>query len=134
WLFDADVNALIHLYVIGVFTAFTLSQTGMVRYWLRRKDAGWRKKAIVNGAGAIATTVVAVLVIQTKFLAGAWAVTVAIPLLVGGFYGINRHYRKVARRLRAGVAAVAAAPPATNQVVLYVESFDAALHEAVWYA
>src|SRR5439155_4166843 len=43
WVFKADVLALIHLYVIGVFTAFTLSQAGMVRYWLRRKDPGWRK-------------------------------------------------------------------------------------------
>jgi amino acid transporter len=134
WAFNADVNALIHLYVIGVFTAFTLSQTGMVRYWFRVRTPGWQKSAILNGAGAVATTVVALLVIETKFLEGAWAVAVAIPLLVLGFYGINRHYGKVARRLRAGTAAVAAAPPATNQVVLYVESYDAALREAVWYA
>jgi len=134
WVFKADVNALIHLYVIGVFTAFTLSQAGMVRYWQRNKIAGWRRRAVINGAGAAATGIVALLVIQTKFLAGAWAVTVAIPLVVGGCYLINRHYRKVARRLRAGVSAVAAAPPATNQVVLYVESFDAGLREAVWYA
>ncbi len=59
---------------------------------------------------------------------------VAIPLLVVSFYGVRRHYSKVARRLRAGVSAVAAAPPATNRVVLYVESYDAALEEAVWYA
>jgi amino acid transporter len=134
WIFKADVNALIHLYVIGVFTAFTLSQSGMVRYWQRHKNPGWRKAAVINGAGATATGIVALLVIQTKFLAGAWAVTVAIPLLVAGCYLINRHYRKVGRRLRAGVSAVAAAPPATNQVVLYVESFDAALQEAVWFA
>jgi amino acid transporter len=134
WAFHADVNALIHLYVIGVFTAFTLSQTGMVRYWLRQKTPGWQKSAILNGAGAVATTLVALLVVETKFLEGAWAVAVAIPLLVAGFYGINRHYRKVARRLRAGVGAVAAAPAATNKVVLYVESYDAALREAVWYA
>jgi amino acid transporter len=134
WAFKADVNALIHLYVIGVFTAFTLSQTGMVRYWQRRRTPGWQKSAAINGAGAVATGVVALLVVQTKFLAGAWAVTVAVPLLVCAFYLVNRHYRKVGRRLRAGFAAVAAAPPATNQVVLYVDSFDAALHEAVWYA
>ena len=59
---------------------------------------------------------------------------VAIPLLVLCFYGVRRHYGKVARRLRAGVSAVAAAPAATNRVVLYVESYDAALQEAVWYA
>ena len=134
WAFNADVNALIHLYVIGVFTAFTLSQAGMVRYWQRNRGRGWRRKLAINGAGAVATGIVAALVIETKFLEGAWAVTVAIPLLVACFFGINGHYREVARRLRAGLAAVAAAPPATNQVVLYVESYDTALREAVWYA
>ena len=134
WAFNADVNALIHLYVIGVFTAFTLSQAGMVRYWQRNRQPGWRRKLAVNGAGAVATAIVAVLVIETKFVEGAWAVAVAIPLLVAGFYGIKGHYRKVARRLRAGLGAVTAAPPATNSVVLYVESYGSALREALWYA
>jgi amino acid transporter len=134
WIFHADVLALIHLYVIGVFTAFTLSQAGMVRYWMRRKDPGWRKSATLNAVGGAATGVVALLVIQAKFTSGAWAVIVAIPLMIVGFYGVNRHYRKVERRVRAGAAAVAAAPPPTNEVVLYVESADAALREALWYA
>jgi hypothetical protein len=61
-------------------------------------------------------------------------VTVAVPLLIALFFVINRHYRKAGRRLRAGIAAVAAAPAATNQVVLYAESSDTALREALWYA
>jgi amino acid transporter len=134
WAFDADVIALIHLYVIGVFTAFTISQAGMVKHWLRREEPGWRWRAVVNGAGAIATGVVAIIVVESKFMEGAWAVTVAIPILIACFYGVRRHYSKVARRLRAGLSAVVAAPPATNRVVLYVESYDAALEEAVWYA
>jgi amino acid transporter len=134
WVFHADVLALIHLYVIGVFTAFTLSQAGMVRYWWRRRDPGWQRSATLNAIGCAATGLVALLVIQAKFTAGAWGVIVAIPLMIVGFYGVNRHYRKVERRVRAGVAAVAAAPPATNDVVLYVESADAALQEALWYA
>ena len=134
WIFHADVLALIHLYVIGVFTAFTLSQAGMVRYWWRRRDPGWERSATLNALGCAATGLVALLVIQAKFAAGAWAVIVAIPLMILGFYGVNRHYRKVERRVRAGVAAVAAAPPPTNDVVLYVESADASLQEALWYA
>jgi amino acid transporter len=134
WIFKADVLALIHLYVIGVFTAFTLSQAGMVRYWWRRRDPGWRKSATLNAIGCVATGLVALLVIQAKFTAGAWAVIVAIPLMILGFYGVNRHYRKVERRLHAGLAAVAAAPAPTNEVVLYVDSADAALQEALWYA
>jgi amino acid transporter len=134
WIFKADVLALIHLYVIGVFTAFTLSQAGMVRYWWRRRDPGWRKSATLNAIGCAATGLVALLVIQAKFTSGAWAVIVAIPLMIAGFYGVKRHYRKVERRLHAGVAAVAAAPHPTNEVVLYVDSADAALEEALWYA
>ena len=134
WIFHADVLALIHLYVIGVFTAFTLSQAGMVRYWLRRRDPGWRKAVTLNAVGCAATGLVALLVIQAKFTAGAWAVIVAIPLMIVGFYAVNRHYRKVERRLQAGVAAVSAAPAPTNKVVLYVESADAALQEALWFA
>ena len=122
WVFHADVNALIHLYVIGVFTAFTLSQAGMVRYWTRQRERGWRQRAAVNGAGALATGVVAAIVIWTKFADGAWMVIVAIPTLIATFYGIRRHYRGVARRLRAGAAAVVAAPPPHNTSLLLVES------------
>jgi len=134
WAFHADVISLIHLYVIGVFTAFTLSQAGMVRLWLRRRERGWRKSAIVNGIGAAATGIVTLLVIQTKFTQGAWMVTVAIPLLVVLFVLIKRHYRVVARRLRAGAAAVRSAPEATNTVVVYVEALDDATSLAAWYA
>ena len=95
WAYDAQVDSLIHLYVIGVFTAFTLSQTGMVRYWLRTHDPGWRHKAVVNGVGASATGLVACIVIWTKFAEGAWIVTIAIPVLVLMCLGINRHYRRL---------------------------------------
>ena len=134
WVFHADVINLIHLYVIGVFTAFTLSQAGMVRLWLRRGEPGWRKSALVNGLGAIVTGVVTLLVVQTKFSQGAWMVTVAIPVLVGLFLVVNRHYRLVSRRLRAGAAAVRSAPEATNTVVVYVEALDPATSLAAWYA
>jgi amino acid transporter len=133
WIFHANVLSLIHLYVVGVFTAFTLSQAGMVRYWRRLGDPGWHRRAIINGLGAVTTGVVTLLVIQAKFLAGAWMVTVAVPLLIVFFYVVNRHYSRIARRLRAGVAAVAAAPSASNTVVLHVESANAALREALWY-
>jgi amino acid transporter len=134
WLFHADVISLIHLYVIGVFTAFTLSQAGMVRYWVRRKERGWRKSALVNGFGAFATGVVTLLVIQAKFTAGAWMVVVAVPTLIGFFLVVNRHYRIVMRRLRAGTAAVKASPDPTNTVVLYVDGLDPATKLAAWYA
>jgi amino acid transporter len=133
-IFAANVDSLLHLYVLGVFTAFTLSQYGMVRYWRRTRDRGWQWRSTVNGVGAATTLLVTLVVIETKFTEGAWAVTVAIPLMVAAFYGTRRHYKRVGLRLRAGVNAVAAAPEPTNDVVLYVESVDAALREALWYA
>ncbi len=134
WGYRADVNSLIHLYVIGVFTAFTLSQAGMVRYWKRVREPGWHYRALVNGLGAAATGLVAVVVIVTKFAAGAWIVTVAIPALVLLSFGIRRHYRGVERRLHAGADAVVAAPPPTNTTLLLVESIDEAAAEALWFA
>jgi len=132
--FRADVNSLIHLYVIGVFTAFTLAQAGMVRHWHKTKEPGWRGRALMNGVGATATLIVAAIVITTKFVDGAWMVIIAIPVLVLVFLGIRRHYRAVARRLRGGTAAVLASGEPRNEVVLYVERLDAATEEAAWYA
>jgi amino acid transporter len=134
WVFHADVISLIHLYVVGVFTAFTLSQAGMVRRWLRLREPGWRRSAVLSGIGATATGIVTILVIQAKFAAGAWMVVVAVPVLIGLFLLVNRHYRRVGRRLRAGAAAVRSAPEAKNTVVVYVEALDPATSLAAWYA
>ncbi len=133
-IYHANVNSLIHLYVVGVFTAFTLSQAGMVRYWLRTRDPGWQYRGAVNALGAVTTGVVAVVVIWSKFAEGAWLVIVAIPLLVLLFVGINRHYRRFGRRLRVGVSAVQTARTPTNNVLLWVESLDVATEGALWYA
>lgn len=133
-VFKANVNSLIHLYVVGVFTAFTLSQAGMVRYWQRDRSAGWQVRAALNGLGAAATGVVTIVVILTKFLEGAWIVMLAIPLFVLAFYGIHRHYRYVTRRLTAGLDAVKSARGSlTNEVVLPVSELTAATRFAVWY-
>ncbi|HEX5247760.1 MAG TPA: APC family permease [Gaiellaceae bacterium] len=134
WIYNANTNNLIHLYVIGVFTAFTLSQAGMVRYWRRTRNKGWQVRAAVNAVGASATGLVAVIVVYTKFTEGAWIVTVAIPVLVLGMLGIERHYARFARRLRAGTAAVAAASQPCNTTILVVQSLDEATEEAAWFA
>jgi amino acid transporter len=134
WIYDASVDSLIHLYVVGVFTAFTLSQTGMIRYWLRTRDPGWWWRGALNAVGAAATGVVTCVVIWTKFGEGAWLVIVAIPLIVVAFYRVRRHYRRIARRLRAGTAAVRAAGVPSNQVLIYATAADVAAEGALWYA
>ncbi|KPV50874.1 amino acid permease, partial [Kouleothrix aurantiaca] len=80
--FNAREQAMLPLYAIGVFISFTLSQWGMVRHWLRTREAGWRSSVVVNGVGAALTAVVFVVIIVTRFLHGAWAVLVLIPILV----------------------------------------------------
>lgn len=98
-IFKGQVSAIIPLYAVGVFTSFTLSQAGMVRHWFIEKTSGWRASAVMNGVGAIATTVVLGVIISTKFLLGAWLVILAIPLVVALFLAIRRHYQYVAERL-----------------------------------
>lgn len=94
-VFQASVSALIPLYTLGVFIAFTLSQGGMVTRWLRRREHGWRRGVAINGLGAVTTGVIALVVVESKFLSGAWMVVIAIPLLVLLLRAINSHYRSL---------------------------------------
>lgn len=98
--FGAEVSRLIQLYVVGVFTSFTLSQTGMVRHWLRSRERGWQRSVVFNAVGAVATGVVLVVVVIAKFTHGAWIVLAAVPLFVWGMAAMRRHYLWVASRLR----------------------------------
>lgn len=92
WLFKGNTSALIPLYAIGVFLCFTLSQGGMVMRWLRTRESGWRWRASLNGVGALATAIVVVIQIATKFTSGAWIVVVIIPLIILLLQKIHRHY------------------------------------------
>lgn len=91
-IFDGETEKLIPLYAVGVFTSFTLSQTGMVVRWTRMREPGWQSGRILNGLGAAATGIVAIMVAITKFTHGAWIVMLLIPLLVLMFRGTHRHY------------------------------------------
>ena len=133
--FHANVLNLIHLYLLGVFTAFTLSQFGMVRHnWGRRASGGSRASLIykigLNATGGLLTGLVGAIVIATKFGEGAWMVVIAIPVLVLGFATVGRHYADVRTRLRdpGGDYAVVRGP-----VVLYVSALDDATAEALRY-
>jgi amino acid transporter len=91
--FQGRVEALIPLYAIGVFTAFTLSQGGMVRHWLHDRGPGWRRSAIINGLGAVATGFVAIVFAIAKFSGGAWIVILIVPVIVAVMLLIRREYR-----------------------------------------
>ena len=90
--FGGITNALIPLYAVGVFTSFTLSQSGMVRHHLKLREPHWRRSAVLNGVGAVATLVVLLIVAITKFTSGAWVPIVVIPAIVLLFKAIKRHY------------------------------------------
>jgi amino acid transporter len=136
WAFDGNLDKLIQLYVVGVFTSFTLSQAGMVRHWLkaRRKDAGrgWRRSLALNAVGAVCTGLVLVVITATKFVEGAWISIVAMGLFVLLFTRVHRHYRSVAQQLRRGAVAPSIRPP-RNDMLLYVEHLDVATAKALAY-
>lgn len=97
--FDAREQALLPLYAVGVFISFTISQVGMVQRWRRLKTPGWRRSALINGFGALMTGTVMLVLATTKFLEGAWAVILLIPILVTVLLKIHRHYAEVAEQL-----------------------------------
>ncbi|MDI6857510.1 MAG: APC family permease [Dehalococcoidia bacterium] len=98
-IYQAETHRLIPLYAVGVFICFSLSQTGMVRHWLRSDDRGRKRSMIINGIGAAATATVAVIIAASKFTQGAWMVLVAIPILVLLFQRIHHHYTRVSEQL-----------------------------------
>jgi hypothetical protein len=99
---DGDTNRLIPLFTIGVFVGFTISQVGLVRHWLRERPHRWQIRAGLNGTGAAMTAVAVVVFLGTKFLAGAWVVTLVVPLLMIGFARTEGYYAKVAASVRLG--------------------------------
>jgi amino acid transporter len=99
WLFRGITNALVPLYALGVFLCFTLSQAGMVIHWWKTRAPGWRWRAALNGFGAIATAVVTIIQVVTKFTAGGWIIVVLIPLFIWGLVAIHRHYETFSREV-----------------------------------
>jgi amino acid transporter len=131
-LFGGDTHALIPLYMIGVFVSFTLSQTGMCLRWRRERGPGWAGHALVNGAGALLTGIVLLIVAVTKFAEGAWLIVAIIPLLVLHFRGVRSHYDSVAAQLslREGVSQ----PPLYNTVIVPISGIHRAVVRALRYA
>jgi hypothetical protein len=130
--FSGKVTLLIPLYAVGVFTGFTLSQSGLVvRLW-RLREKGWRRRIVVSGVGATTTAFVAGIVVVVKFLDGAWIPAVLIPLLVLMFTSINKHYVRVRSYLQA--TEEYAAPFHTHFVIVLVGSVNLGVLQAIKYA
>jgi amino acid transporter len=131
-IFSGNTEALINLYALGVFTAFTMSQSGMVRRWLRTREPHWRKGLTINAMGALATGVVTLVIAVSKFDRGAWIVVILIPLLYVMFQGIHHHYaqtRKVIERM-----SVRGPDQVHHIVVVPIEKLDTPMLQALAYA
>nr|WP_099908398.1 APC family permease [Streptomyces sp. TLI_171] len=142
WFYRADVTSLIHLYILGVFTSFTLSQIGMVRHWNRTlateadpavRAAAQRSRAI-NGLGAVTTALVLVIVLITKFTQGAWLAVVAALLLWLTMRGIRRHYDAVSTELAVQDTAAECARPQQVHAVVLVSKLHRPTLRALGYA
>jgi amino acid transporter len=152
--FGGDTSRLIPLYAVGVFLSFTLSQSGMVLHWRRagraletaqsgaelsaaereelKQAKHWKKSIVVNGLGAIATLIVLVVLVLTKFIHGAWIVVVLIPLLVALFRAIHRHYMDVATQLTTEGAQKV--QPVRHEVVVPISGIHRGVLQALEYA
>jgi len=134
-VFQGSVTNLIPLYTVGVFVAFTLSQSGMVRHWyrLRNEVRGWRWRAAMNGAGAVATGLVAIIVGAAKFALGAWIILLLIPILILLMMAIRRHYETVEEALTPDWS-TARTPIKPPRVLVPIGRIDQASLSAIAYA
>jgi amino acid transporter len=134
-VFEGSVTNLIPLYTVGVFVAFTLSQSGMVRHWwkLKGEEKHWRVRAGINALGAVTTAIVAVEVAVSKFALGAWMVLLLIPCLVAIMWGIRLAYRDVEHSLALGPEETTLPPVEQPHVLVPVSRLDRAALQALSY-
>lgn len=132
--FNGDSHALIPLFAVGVFLAFTLSQAGMVVHWIRQRGRSWRLKALINGAGTATTLVTLLVVAISKFVEGAWIVAGLIPLIVFGFHSVRGHYQEVAHQLTLRGLPPSLKPLASPRVVLPISGVHRGVLEALRFA
>ena len=130
--FGAVTTRLVPLFAVGLFLAFTLSQAGMVRHHLRLHEQGWRGKALINAAGAVATAIVLVVVITSKFVSGAWIPVLVIPLIYLLLARIHRHYAHFNSLL--ALDPTDPPGPIRNTVVVLIGRLHRGVPQAVAYA
>jgi amino acid transporter len=129
-VFQGDTHALIPLYSIGVFVAFTVGQTGMIRYWLRERPEGWQRGLAINGFGAVLTGLVAVVVLIAK-APESLLVAVIIPVAVAVMLFIRRQYRSTAAQLVVRPDVVIPGPHREERAIVPVPGIDRAVVQAV---
>jgi amino acid transporter len=132
----ADVNSLVPLYAVGVFTAFSMAGFGMARYHQRRREPGWRHRMVINFSAGVLTAIVVAIFATVKFTEGAWLVVVLFAVGVPALIRLNQAYRAESEVLE--TLADAEPPPEPNYarrtVFILIDSFDLATLAAIRYA
>lgn len=132
---DSQLDALIPVYAIGVFTGFTMAGAGMTKHHLRQREKGWKHKLVINLSAAIVSFVVVGVNIYTKFSAGAKYVVIIFPVLTLALILLNRQYRGEAEQLEHGAIEASEMPVLRRHVVLvFVDRLDLATARALQYA
>ena len=132
--FGADVTHLIPFYAIGVFTSFSLSQAGMARRHVRLKEKGWKVGLLVNALGAVATFLLLMIIGVTKFVHGAWAVVVLVPVMVTLLVRMNHQYDREREELERDLESFNVANLTRPLAVLLVDDVDSKTIHALQYA
>ncbi len=133
--YKAQVNGLVALYAIGVFTGFTMAGSGMVKHHLTTKQGHWRRSVLVNGFSAFLSFTVVLIFAVAKFKEGAWLIFVVGPLLYIGLIRLHRQYVEEADMLETGVVEASEAPVLRRHVVVVlVDRLDMATARALQYA
>ena len=132
-IFEGNVNKLIHLYAVGVFLAFCLSNSGMVVHWWKKRGLKWKSSIVINGIGAVVTASILIICVVTKFMFGAWIVVLLVPLLAAMFFMIHRHYVDVSKQLTI-VTEQLPSPKLDQLVIVPIEDVDYASLRAISFA
>lgn len=134
-LFSGNTHALIPLFAVGAFLAFTLSQIGMVNHWQRTRGRHWKTKAFLNGLGGLTTGITMVIVGVSKFVEGAWIVPIAIALMTLGFLRIRDHYQDVAQELSLSeLLELPALTPPHPRIVIPISGIHKGIVNAITFA
>lgn len=132
--FNADTHKLVPLFAVGAFLAFSLSQAGMVFHWWKSREKNWGIKALLNGLGAILTTITLLVVGFTKFIDGAWITFILIACLVIVFYKIRNHYEEISHELTLHRVPPSLRPHSSIRIVVPISGIHSGVIEAVRYA
>jgi amino acid transporter len=132
--FGGVTDRLIPLYAVGAFLAFTLSQSGMVMHWRKNRGPHWVKSALVNGLGAFVTGITVIVVLVAKFAQGAWITVLFIPLTIGFFAAVRRHYHALKIQTTCKVPVDAASLSLPPIVVVPVDRWSSITRQGIEFA